>query len=314
MPSTSPALKRHNHRVHPCQTEKKQELLHLLLEKHKEKNILVVTCGTPEDIKLSNNVTVMNDDDLLKTPELLVELLISYDLPQKGIEYMARIAHAMTYALILLDQEEEKLLYPIETLLGRTIMQEPIDGFGPAIIVKKEFVKKEFTPRDEKKEYKPRSNDTRGEKKKFGDKPFRDDKPRSNKPYDKDKKDEKSGFKKPYDRDKKEDKFGAKKPWDKEKKDGKSDFKKPYDKDKKETKSDFKKPYDKNAKPDFKKPYDRDKKDSKFLGKDENGKAIFSGKSGERNHRYDGSKREDTPVLSGKKINVKVFKKPTTKE
>lgn len=41
---------------------------------------------------------------------------------------------------------------------------------------------------------------------------------------------------------------------------------------------------------------------NKFLGKDENGKAIFSGKSGERNHRYDG-----TPKV-GKKINIKARK------
>jgi superfamily II DNA/RNA helicase len=44
---------------------------------------------------------------------------------------------------------------------------------------------------------------------------------------------------------------------------------------------------------------------NKFLGKDENGKAIFSGKSGERNHRHDGTPREK---LTGKKINIKASK------
>ncbi|MFA6196167.1 MAG: hypothetical protein WC656_05960 [Sulfurimonas sp.] len=349
MPSTAPALKRHNHRVHPCETEKKQELLNILLAKNSEKSILVVTCDENDSLEnLSNakNVLFISDDVLLKSPELQAELVISYDLPDKAIAYMARIAHATTYALILLDLTEEKLLYPIETLIGRTIMQEPIDGFGPIIVVKEEVVKKEYKPRDDKKDFKPRNNDFKGEKKKFGDRPSRDDKPRSAKPYDKDKKDEKSGFKKPwdkdnrddkpafkkpYDKDKKDDKFGAKKPWDKDKKDDKSGFKKPYDKDNRDDKSAFKKPYDKDKKDDkfgAKKPWDKDKKDagkseswakkdnkgSKFLGKDENGKAMFSGKSGERNHRHDGSKRESAPVLTGKKINIKALKKPENKE
>ncbi len=47
------------------------------------------------------------------------------------------------------------------------------------------------------------------------------------------------------------------------------------------------------------------KSPNKFLGKDENGKAIFSGKSGERNHRYDGTPREK---LTGKKISIKARK------
>ena len=48
---------------------------------------------------------------------------------------------------------------------------------------------------------------------------------------------------------------------------------------------------------------------NKFLGKDENGKAIFSGKSGERNHRYDGTPREK---LTGKKISIKARKPKDT--
>lgn len=325
MSSSTPTLKRHNHRVHPCETEKKQELLNLLLSQNAGKNIIIISCEAIDNCENSSNVTFINDADLLKAPELMAELVISYDLPDKAISYMARIAHSTSHALILLDQEEEKLLYPIETLIGRTIMQEPLNGFGPIIVPKVEVVKREFKPREEKREFKPRNNDSRGEKK-FGERPAREEKPRSFKPYDKDKKDERPAFKKPYDKDKKDDKSGFKRPYDKS---DKPDFKKPYDKDKKDDKSGFKKPYDKSdkpafkkpydkdAKPEFKKPYDRDKKDGKkstFLGKDENGKAIFSGKSGERNHRHDGSKREFEPVLTGKKINVKAFKKPQNKE
>lgn len=45
---------------------------------------------------------------------------------------------------------------------------------------------------------------------------------------------------------------------------------------------------------------------NKFLGYDENGKAKFSGKSGERNHRYDGKPKEfsNTSRKIGKKINI----------
>lgn len=221
MSSTTPALKRHNHRVHPCQAEKKDELLKLLIQKNAQINILVVTSGDKEkiqNIEDLKNVTVVSDEDLLNSPDLKTELIISYDLPDKAIIYMARIAHTTSHALILLDESEEKLLYPIETLIGRTIMQESIEGFGPKVVVKAEV---------EKKEHKPK----------------RDDKPRSKKPFNKDKK----SF-------------------------------------------------------------------NKFLGKDENGKAIFSSKSGERNHRYDGKPKESAPKLTGKKINIKSLKKSKDKE
>lgn len=173
MSSTTPALKRHNHRVHPCQAEKKDELLKLLLQKNAQINILVVTSGDKEKIKNIGdfkNVTVTNDEDLSNSPDLKAELVISYDLPQKAIIYMTRIAHTTSHALILLDESEEKLLYPIETLIGRTIMQESIEGFGPVIVAKEETIKKEYKPKGDYKGDKPRSK-----------KPFTKDKKSSNK-------------------------------------------------------------------------------------------------------------------------------------
>jgi len=92
-----------------------------------------------------------------------------------------------------------------------------------------------------------------------------------------------------------------------------------------------KKRYDeKTGEPKPKKEYkDRDKKDfkkddkwakkekapNKFLGKDENGKAIFSGKSGDRNHRYDGTPKDkyNAPKKVGRKINIKALKKSEDK-
>lgn len=54
--------------------------------------------------------------------------------------------------------------------------------------------------------------------------------------------------------------------------------------------------------------WDKKKKEpNKFLGYDDNGKAKFSGKSGERNHRHDGSSRDnyDAPKKTGRTINIK---------
>lgn len=57
------------------------------------------------------------------------------------------------------------------------------------------------------------------------------------------------------------------------------------------------------------------KEESKYLGKDDNGKAIFSGKTRDRNHRYDGTPRSETekretykPKKKGKSITVKSLK------
>jgi hypothetical protein len=80
------------------------------------------------------------------------------------------------------------------------------------------------------------------------------------------------------------------------------DAKKKFDKPKKEFK--------KSDKPKDERWAKKKKAPNKFLGKDENGKAIFSGKSGERNHRYDGTPRDkyDAPKTTGKKINIKARK------
>ena len=223
MPSQTPTLKRHNHRVHPCKDEKKESLLQLLLSQNNDKNIIVVTSLTSELTTEHKNVTILSDEELIVIPDLQCEMLISYDLPSKAIKYMARIAHTSTYALILVNPSEEKLLHPIETLIGRTLMQELIEGFSEVVIAKTaQPTKKDFDPREDRK-------------RKFlddGEKP---------KKFSKDKK-----------------------PWEK-----------------------------------------KERQENKFLGKDENGKAIFSGKSGDRNHHFDGTSKTKTPKLTGKTISIK---------
>ncbi len=98
--------------------------------------------------------------------------------------------------------------------------------------------------------------------------------------------------------------------------------KREFDKPKRDFKTSSDKP--KFDKPKFDKPrsdkpkddkWDKKKKTpNKFLGKDENGKAIFSGKSGERNHRHDGTPKEqyDAPAKVGRKINIKAMKPKDT--
>jgi len=66
------------------------------------------------------------------------------------------------------------------------------------------------------------------------------------------------------------------------------------------------KPKKEFKKSDSDEKWDKKKKaPNKFLGKDEHGKAQFSGKSGERNHRYDGTPREKGPQKVGRKISIK---------
>jgi hypothetical protein len=113
--------------------------------------------------------------------------------------------------------------------------------------------------------------------------------------------------KKRYDEKTQEPKETSYKP----KRDYGDDDKKSYDKggQKKEFKKDFKKS-DSSGKWDKKK-----KEENKFLGYDDNGKAKFSGKSGDRNHRHDGTPKDkwDAPKKVGRKINIKA-RKPSTSE
>ncbi|WP_455757214.1 hypothetical protein [Sulfurimonas sp.] len=181
MSSSTATLKRHNHRVHPCKDEKKEELLKFLLTKNSDKKIIVVTSKKSELTTEQEDVTILSDEELINQPELRCDMIISYDLPSKAIKYMARIDRTDTYALILVNPSEEKVIHPIETLIGRTIMQESVEGFSevreekqaqptkkdanPREDRKKEFLSRDEKPKREFKEKKPYSNDNKGERK-----------------------------------------------------------------------------------------------------------------------------------------------------
>jgi superfamily II DNA/RNA helicase len=253
------SIKRQNHRAHPCKSERKNELLNILLTSNADSSILVVTANDPSLIQnsiSSDNVVIISDTALAEKPELLVDLLISYDLPLAAEDYITRLSHTKTHALILLDESEQKDLYPIETLVGRTVIQEVIIGFEPDKIVKE--AEKTFKPREFKRDDKPRQKnyDQKREYKSSGD-----DKRKEYKPRNAD--------------------------------DAKREYK-PRNAD--------------DAKKEYKpKSYDSKEK-SRYVGKDENGKAMFSGKTRERNHGYDGKPKSTEPARIPKKINIKSMK------
>jgi hypothetical protein len=297
MPTSSIIVKHNKHRVHPCPNDKKLSLLNLLITQNSSLKIVVVTANSLDILKeavVGDNIIVTDDKGLLEADKLTCELLISYDLPSTVVSYMDRLAKATQMAFILLDSDEQKDLYPIETLLGRAIKQEIIQGF--------EYEVKQEMKKEQKSFDKPKRDDNNSQRKSY-------DKPKFDKPkYDKPKRDGEKSERKPYEKPK----------YDKPKRDGESPERKPYekpkyDKPRSEATGSERKPYDK---PKYDKPKrdgeksdkfsKTDKKPNKFLGKDENGKGIFSGKSGDRNHRHDGSKKETyaAPAKVGRKISI----------
>lgn len=304
--SNSQIIIKHNkHRIHPCPNDKKLSLVALLLEQNSTTNIVVVSSVDVEQIKEiaePKNIVVINDDELAKSPDLMCDLLISYDLPSADI-YMSRLSRAKDGAIILLDINEQKNLYPIETILKRVIRQDILVGYEYEPQEKMKIAQK--IPQKEKSVYKfdPDASDKPSYEKKQTEykKPF--DKQKFDKPkWDKPKRDGESSERKPFDKPKRDGENSERKPfdkpkWDKPKRDGESSERKPFDKPKwDKPKFDGEKKYDKSG-----------KKPNKFLGKDENGKAKFSGKSGERNHKHDGKPREniEAPKNVGRKITIK---------
>ncbi len=223
MPSNSITIKPNNHRVYQCPKDKKTILLNKIIAENIHRDILVVCSKDSEILQNSlenKSIKVIEDKELIKLPELTCEMLISYDLPIKAIVYIARVTKATLNAILMLDQGEQKELYPIEMLLGRAIKQDSIEGFQYPL----------------------------------SDKVLTSDKSSP----------------------------------------------------KKMTKDQIKEV----AKKRYEKANSDDKETNKFLGFNKNGKAKFSGKSGERNHRYDGSPKEKykTPKKPGRKINIKARK------
>lgn len=250
MSSTKPTIKATNHCVHPCPNDKKLALVKELIAQNSSEDIIVVASldtKSIEEFLQDSKIKVIDDRTLIKDSELSCSYLISYDIPAKAVIYMARLSHTTAKAALLVNETEQKLLYPIETLLGRVIQQKPITGFEYVVVEKPKQ-----DPKAPKKLSKERIKEIA---KKNYDEKVDTPKPESQRP----KREHKSNDEKASQ-------------WEKKK-----------------------------------------KAPNKFLGKDDDGKAIFSGKSGERNHRYDGTPRDryDAPKKVGRKINIKALKKDT---
>ena len=84
---------------------------------------------TIQNINLLDKLNGFYKQNLIQNNKESCELLISFDLPNKAIIYDARLVHTSSNAILLLSKNEQVLLYPIETLLGRVIKQEIIEGY-----------------------------------------------------------------------------------------------------------------------------------------------------------------------------------------
>jgi hypothetical protein len=132
MSSLLSSIKPNNHKIHPCISERKVALCLAIILKNKNKNIIITTAGDTkilEDEISFENVKIFTDKNLIQNNKENCELLISFDLPNKAIIYDARLVHTSSNAILLLSKNEQVLLYPIETLLGRVIKQEVIEGY-----------------------------------------------------------------------------------------------------------------------------------------------------------------------------------------
>ncbi len=232
------SIKRHNHRVHSCEKDRKQELLQHLITHYAGKSILVVSAANKATTEIEDkNLTLSNDTELASMDDRQWDVLISFDLPKKPEEYISRLAHTKEMALIVIDEKEQALLYPIETLLGKNLPRETIPGFEP----KKPAARaEEYKPRKAHRptESQKRSEEEEKEKERKKQEAIRNKKTsQRNHHYDGTVRSEsekrskgKSQIVKDSDKDRKKKKSFGKKEWDKPKKDKKSFEKKSWEK------------------------------------------------------------------------------------
>lgn len=129
---SSASIKRHNHRVLPCDQERKVELINFLLEKNSDIDVAIISkeaINNFKNISSGKNVKIITDETLDADSQSKFDMMIHYDLPDNPQQYLKRISFAKTHSLILLDPSEQKDLYPIETALGRALVQDVIKAF-----------------------------------------------------------------------------------------------------------------------------------------------------------------------------------------
>ena len=199
MSASRVTIKPNNHRIYQAPHAKKVELLKKIIEQNSSEDILVVCSSEVDSLKekLSDeNITIVEDRELVKDKTITSDFLISYDMPIEAIVYVERLGRAKEKAVMLLDESEQKALHSIEMLLGRAIKQEVIEGFeypqkakpltkNPA---RKKLTKEEIQeiakkryenstrPREDFDAEKSDNEESRKPKRDFRDKPKKDDK------------------------------------------------------------------------------------------------------------------------------------------
>ena len=160
------SIKHNKHRAYPVNTDKKITLLQHLVNENASKSIIVVSSDENSEIKetiVAQNVTIIDDKTLYKDKELKADLLISFDVPEKSIVYISRLSHSTDAAIVLVSKNEEPLLYPVETLLGRAIKQEVLAEFSDVTQLQ---TPQEREAKKERKREKNMKDDTKPFKKK----------------------------------------------------------------------------------------------------------------------------------------------------
>ncbi len=304
---SSITIKRHNHRVHPCDRNQKLALLKHLVALHSDKEIVIIASRDISALEQeidADNVSFKSDKELIENTRFKCDMIISLDLADSPENYIKRLGQAESYALLLADDKEQQELYKIETLLKRTLAKEVISGFEPVSFTKDRQAAKDLKERQanniknqeerdekrarakakEKKESKYIGKDENGKpifsgktndrNHRYDGTPKSEDEKRESgrsKPH-------KSGGKKPWDKENsRNENRGERKPWEKTKGDKKpwdksSDTKKPWDKDKS---SSDRKPWDKkegDKKPYAKKAWDKNRDDKKPWDKNSDAK------------------------------------------
>ena len=132
MPTKTITFKPNNHRIYQCPTAKKIGLINKLVEENSKLDILIVCKEDALALKESladTSTKVLTDKELFGDKSLTCDYLISYDMPIQDIVYQARLTRVKEKAAMLLDESEQIGVHSIETLLGRAIKQESIEGF-----------------------------------------------------------------------------------------------------------------------------------------------------------------------------------------
>lgn len=125
-------IKRQNHRIHPCTSSQKIDLIRFLIARYAGKSVLVITSDGVSEVADgldTSGAEVFSDSGLKEGTQF--DVVISYDLPEDVAVYLSRLTHSREFAFVVMDAEDEKRLYPIELQLGRTIVREIVKGFEP---------------------------------------------------------------------------------------------------------------------------------------------------------------------------------------